>query len=948
VHTVGSTIMVERDHELAALDDVCTRARGGHGNVALIEGVAGFGKTALLDAAGQLAQARGLGVLRARGTHLARDIPMELLRGLFGRRLATLSTKQPATVMGGAAGILASALGLAEPSPITDRTLHQATYWLVAELAEHEPTVLLVDDVQWSDRTSLAALVALGNRLDDLPVALILAHRPDADDVVSAALADLSGPAVVRLHPTPLSRAGVATVLRCHLGATGLPDPTIDRAALLTGGNPFLVTEVARALAEASGPLSHAALSELMDDVSQSLSSRLTTRVRRLGQDAVDLAAAVAILGDDCSVGDACAVADLSRERGLRAAAALAGSGVFARARITAFAHPLVRAALSSELLPADRVRLRERAITVLLDAGADDRRVAAHLLHTEPAGSARAVAALRAAAAAASAAAAPARAALLLRRAIAELPATAPAPQLLDATIIAELDAAEFEHAIEHIRLRLASEVTAIERADLVRWLGRAVMQTRGVPAAVEFLDHELEHLEGEARLRVEAEQAWMFMLYPLLSARLADRIARYADLAGRTPGERAMLSMVGLAMSLAPGSSAAIVAPIVARAFGDGALLADEPPGRTVYGIASYALVLTEQFELADRELTRAVQAIGQSGCGGLELVLTTRALTRLHTGRLADAEADGLEAAEAGRPATGSLQRVAQAAALGVVVEARSERGDDAGAMAVLAEYGLVDGLEADPGLRALVPRARAHLAAGRAADALADALRAARSYGGCEDVLNHSASVAALAYAALGDRDAALLAARPHLARARAWGSPVAVATALRVTAIASGGEEGVALLTEAVELIGDTPARMEATRCAIALGGLLRRAGHPAAALDALRRGADLAQQIGARRLAEEARQEMRLLGARPRRLAFSGAEALTAAERRVAHLAAVGRSNRQIAQELYVSPKTVETHLSHAFRKLDIGSRGQLAHALNSLRLDEPGGAPRA
>ncbi len=951
MHTAGetaTTVLVERDHERGTLSDVCARAGEGRGNVVLIEAVAGFGKTALLDVAEQIARECGLCVLRTRGTQLAQEIPMELLRGVFGQRLASLSVKQRAAVMRGPAGDLASALGLAEPRPITDRALHHATYWLVAALAAHAPIALLVDDLQWSDRTSLAALVALGNRVEDLPVALVLTHRPHADDAVAAVLSDLTGPSALRLHPAPLSRTGVATVLRAHLGGTRVQEPTIDRAVVATGGNPFLVTQLATALAEAPGALSGAELSELMDGVSQTLSSSLAARVRRLGPDAVSLADAVVILGDDCSIGEACAVAGISRERALRAAAALAGSGVFARARVTAFAHPLVRAAIASALVAADRARLQERAVAVLLDTGADERRVATHLLHTEPAGSRRAAAALRAAAAAASAAAAPARAALLMRRAIAELPATAPAPQLIDATIAAELEAAEFEHAIGHIRLRLAGDVTAIERADLVRWLGRAVMQTRGIPAAVELLDDELEHLEGEARLRVEAEQAWMFVLYPVLSARLTDQIARYDDLAGRTPGERAMLAMVGMAVSLAPGSSAAIATPIVARAFGDGALLADEAAGRAVHGIASYALILTEQFELADRELTRAVEVSRQSGSDGLENVLTLRALTRLHLGRLADAEADGLEAAEAGRSATGTLQRIAQSGALGVVVDTRSERGDDAGAMAVLAEYGLVDGLAADPGLRALLPRARAHLAAGRAADALADARRAASSYGGHEDVLNHSGLVVALANLALGDRAAALAAALPQLARARAWGAPVAVATALRVAAMASGDEEGVTLLSEAVEVLEDTPARMEAARCAVALGVLRRRTGHRVAALDALRGGADLAQQIGARRLAEEARQEMRRLGARPRRLAFSGADALTSAERRVAQLAVGGRSNRQIAQELYVSLKTVETHLSHAYRKLDIRSRRQLADALSSPRLDEPAAGTRA
>lgn len=934
--------MVERDRERKALSNVCTSARSGHGNVVLIEAMAGFGKTALLDMAEQLARERGMCVLRARGTELAREIPMELLRGLFARRLAALSVNERATVMRGAAGDLASALGLAEPHPITDRILHHATYWLVAELAALEPTALLVDDIQWSDQTSRAALVALGNRLDDLPVALVIAHRPDGEHGVAAELAQLTGPSAVRLHPAPLSRRGVATVLRSHIGGTRISQSTIDRAVLATGGNPFLVTQLATALAEAPGAPGGAELSELMDGVSRTLAAVLTARVRRLGGDAVGLAEAVVVLGDDCSIGEAGAVAGISRERALRAAAALASSGVFARARVTAFAHPLVRAAITSNLLAADHARLQERAVAVLLDTGADDRRVAAHLLHTEPAGSHRAVAALRGAAAAASAAAAPARAALLLRRAIAELPGATPAPALVDATIAAELAATEFEQATAHIRLRLAGPVTPTERSDLIVWLARTVMQTEGIPAAVEFLDGELEQLEGEARLRVEAEQIWACLLRPAFAARLRAPVARYAGLAGNTRGERAMLAMVALASSFAPGACAAQVAPIVSRAFGDGAFLADEPPGSPPYMVAAYTIILTEQFDLAERELTRAAQAIRARGSGGLELVLMTRGLARLLVGRLGDAEADGLDAIDAARFSTGAGQRLAMTAAIGVVVDARAERGDAAGAMAILAEHGLVGGLGTDPQLRALLPRARAHLAAGRPADALADARRAGASFGDFQDVLKHHASTEALAHLALGDRGAALEAILPHLDRARTWGTPATLAAALRVTGLARGGAAGVSHLEEAVELVSATPARMETARCTIALGMLRRRAGHRNAALEALRAGADLAQQLGARSIAEEARREMRLLGARPRRLAFSGADALTAAERRVAQLAVAGSSNRQIAQELYVSLKTVETHLSHAYRKLGIGSRSQLARALRSVHLDEP------
>ena len=122
-----------------------------------------------------------------------------------------------------------------------------------------------------------------------------------------------------------------------------------------------------------------------------------------------------------------------------------------------------------------------------------------------------------------------------------------------------------------------------------------------------------------------------------------------------------------------------------------------------------------------------------------------------------------------------------------------------------------------------------------------------------------------------------------------------------------------------------------PDRLEHARALVDLGAALRRANRRADARAPLRRALDLADRGGMRRLARRARHELRAAGARPRRTALSGIAALTPAEHRVAALAADGHSNREIAQRLYVTTRTVETHLTHAFQKLDITSRAELA-----------------
>ena len=155
----------------------------------------------------------------------------------------------------------------------------------------------------------------------------------------------------------------------------------------------------------------------------------------------------------------------------------------------------------------------------------------------------------------------------------------------------------------------------------------------------------------------------------------------------------------------------------------------------------------------------------------------------------------------------------------------------------------------------------------------------------------------------------------------------------------------GGERGLRDLREAAELAAASGARLEHARGLVELGAALRRANQRTAAREPLRTGLDLAYRCGAARLAQRARAELLAAGARPRRGALTGLEALTVSERRVAELAATGMSNPEIAQALFVTLNTVEGHLRHAYQKLSIGSRGQLPAALRSAA---PGTAARS
>jgi DNA-binding CsgD family transcriptional regulator len=179
-----------------------------------------------------------------------------------------------------------------------------------------------------------------------------------------------------------------------------------------------------------------------------------------------------------------------------------------------------------------------------------------------------------------------------------------------------------------------------------------------------------------------------------------------------------------------------------------------------------------------------------------------------------------------------------------------------------------------------------------------------------------------------------RDEALELAAEELSMARAVANPRAEGAALRALGMLQGGEEGIGTLRESVAVLLDTPLRLDLARSVAELGAAMRRGNSRSEARDLLREAADLAQRCGAERLEERIHDELRIAGARPRRRALSGADSLTPGERRVAVAAAGGSTNREIAQDLFVSLRTVEMHLTNAYRKLGISSRSQLAIAI--------------
>jgi ATP/maltotriose-dependent transcriptional regulator MalT len=358
-------------------------------------------------------------------------------------------------------------------------------------------------------------------------------------------------------------------------------------------------------------------------------------------------------------------------------------------------------------------------------------------------------------------------------------------------------------------------------------------------------------------------------------------------------------------------------------------------------------WSLVTAERFHSVETALGPMVVEVHRSGSArGLVAVYSTLGLLRLRLGALPEADA-------AARVALRVLQEGDFAPGLAfaatVLADVAIEAGelDEAQALIELLPQG---GWPAGVGT-VLIPaaRGRLRLAQGHPERALAD-------FRTCEEMFSpalwsaemrdvgylHARAGAALALLRLGQRDAARNLAHAELADVRAFGAPRALGVALRVAGLAEGGEGGLALLHESVASLRGSPALLERAHSLTELAAALRRAGQRAAARDPLSEALELAVRCGARRLAGRTREELRAAGSRPRRDWRTGVEALTPSELRIVRLAADGRTNREIAHELYVTLKTVEGHLSRAYTKLGIEGRAQLPGLLEGEKTRVP------
>jgi DNA-binding CsgD family transcriptional regulator/predicted ATPase len=948
---------LERSREVERLRGELGAAAAGQGSVCVIEGPAGIGKTALLDVAAGLAGGLGVAALRARGRELERDVPFGVVRQLFERRIVTSGQEQRQRLLAGAAGLSAPVVDPAHPLAAERESANRSfsvlhgLYWLCANLAADSPLALLVDDVQWADGPSLRWLNYLTARLEGVPVVLILAWRP-GEPGGDVALLDplLREPSRALLRLGPLSERAAGELIAA--GRALAPDPEFVAAAQrVTAGNPFFLHELIRALSEEHVEPTAAGVATVELATPAAVSRAVLLRLVRLGEEAGALARAVAVLDGSRGVHEAAALAGLDDLTAARCADQLAQAGVLEQGSLLDFAHPIVRSAVYAELPAAERGVWHARAARVVAEGGGEPGAVAAHLLLAEPAADRWALEQLRAAGRAAGVRGAPQLAVACLRRALEESPAEEERAQLLLELGSAEA-AIESPAAIAHLReaLRLTSDPAA--RASAALELARNLIYGNRMGEALEALDRARDSVRqsGDRRLEVRLESRALeaAVLDPQARATVGARLARFEQRArGDDWSERllsAHLAMEAVRTGSAPAAQAVAYAE---RALAGGALLAELTSEAPIFYLAAYALVLAGASEQADATLSAALDDARRRGSAiGTAIAANFRSLNSYRAGRLLEAEADARQALELALE-TGFFWGVPRAVAF--LIDVHLERGELEQADELLQQRAL-DG-ELPPAARVtplLLARGRLRLAQGKPGAGLAD-------LGDCRDRCEYwgdhnpamipwrSATATALADS---DPDTAHALAKRELDLAEAFGEPRALGIALRAAAVLDRGERRRELLERAIEALRPSPARLELAHALVDLGSALRRAGYRADARAPLRESLDLADRAGASRLTHRAQDELQAAGARPRRERVRGTQALTPGELRVAGLAAQGMSNREIAQALFVSLRTVETHLTHAYQKLDIDTRTQLADALSAEDPHDPLAAP--
>jgi DNA-binding CsgD family transcriptional regulator len=909
-------MLVGRDRERQEVEAALQRARSGESAALALVGEPGIGKTALLEHAGELAA--GMRLLRARGVESEAQIPFASLLELLRPALSMLERiPKPQTMA------LEGALAL-RPARAQDRlAIGAATLSLLAAYAEEEPVAVLIDDAHCLDDSSAQALLFAVRRLVADPIAVLIAVREGERSLLDGA--DLPTVRIGGLSPDE-----TAALLE------GLTPEAARRLHEATAGNPLALIELAReanelVLAPEGAPLL----------VSTRISRAFLRRAEQLteGERRALLLAATSDTGDLVLLDRAATRTGI--DLGALSAAESAGL-VSLRAGSVEFRHPLARSAIYADAPVASR-REAHRALAAALPDRDIDRR-AWHLAAAAAGVDESAATALEQAGVRARDRSAYASAAAAFERAARLTPDGERRARLSRAAAEAAWHAGLAERAVallEEARVHTADPATTLDIDELD---GHIAIRRGPVMRGHAILTAAAQRADPERAVAMLAEAgvACLYAGNPTEMVAVAERA--WHQLPECASVRTRFLATTALGMAQVLGGDAAAGAQAIQRAVELAASSAELLDELQLLPWLAIAPIFLREAETGRMLLDHALQAVrARAAIGALPMVLNLIAIDYATTDRWAVAEATYREAVDLARE---SDQRTDLVCGLSGLAQLQARRGREAACRANVTEaIALSDRL----GTRLFT--VWAHEALGLLELGLGEAAGAVEQFGhqralldtlGITDADLSPAPELIEAYVRLGRAEEARELSAEFSAAAAAKGQPWALARAFRGQALIAGDDDFASRFEEAIRLHAMTPDAFETARTQLAYGERLRRARNRVSARVQLRAAVDAFERLDARPWADRGRAELQATGETLRRRDPSTIDELTPQELQVAMLLAAGRTTREAAATLFLSPKTIEYHLRHVYQKLGVNSREQLTQAVRRSAASDP------
>ena len=763
---------------------------------------------------------------------------------------------------------------------------------------------------------------------------LVAALRPTEPEAAQNLLDAIRfGDDAARLTVGALGVESVARIVRERIPAAD--DEVCQACHAATRGNALYLQELLRAVLADGTEIDREKVTQA---TVPSLGDRVLRRAARVSGEAPALARAMAVLGDGVRLATAASLAGIDKAPAGNIAHELRRLEVLAGEDPSTFVHPLVRRSVYDSMPEGERQAAHAVAARLLEQDGAPPETVAAHLRMLAASSSDAIAHALLVAAERALDRAAPDEAVGWLDRALEEGAADPPRVYLLSRLALARALKRD-PGAVAPLReaYALAEEPGARARlaVTLAELLGHAGRWGDAI-AVIEEIERDLGATELGVATEAAAARAVITLHDPIYIADFDRRRDTYVRLAGgQYWASRALDALLATEAAYRGRPQEALI--FSARAREGGLLLAERGAGAWTPTFLIGALIEVDALE-AVPAVTEQVEAAARSSGSTFALLsaFALRGWARARCGELAAAEADVAAALQLAEEAD---LLMAVTTALFFLIDALLER-DSLARVAELAEQTELspDFMRTASGGNLVEARGRLRVLRRDRERGIEDLRAAGRIFSALRFGPAHSSWRSALALALpRTERAHAHELAGEELELAEACGLARPIGIALRTLGVLEDGAAGIDLLTRSVRTLESSPARLEHARSLVELGACLRRANRRAEARAPLTSGFELAHVCGADRLAERARQELQAAGGRRPRARALGSEALTASELRVVKLAAAGATNTEIAQELFVSLKTVETHLTRAYGKLGLagtGSRRRLARVL--------------